>query len=377
MKTRTSISTSFLILFLAWSCQPESIDQKQARLNDLRNKHSALEQEIQQLEKEISGSNTSESSRKKVLVQAQLISDTLFEHFIEIHGVVNSDQNVMINSELAGLIQEVKVKEGQKVSRGQVIAVVNTDLIRQNIKELQTSLDLAKTVFDKQKRLWEQNVGTELQFLEAKSRKESLENSLSTLQTQLSKGFIKSPINGVVDEVFAKTGEMAAPAAPVARVVNMTQSEITADVSEAYLGKIAQGDEVEVEFPSMDKTVSGKIASIGSFINPGNRTFKIYITIGNSALLKPNMLTRVRFKDFHQKQALVVPSDIIQFDRNGNFLFRLIEKDNKLVASKTYIEVGPSYKGNTLITGKLSSGDKVIVKGHRSLTDGEEVKIKK
>lgn len=378
MKTKLASSVFLLLILLLVSCQTETPDQKQARLDELRKEQNAIAGKIKQLEQEISSGTTGSSSKRKVLVYAKTLSDTLFEHFVEVHGVVNSDQNVLINSELPGVIKEVRVKEGQKISKGQIIAVVNTDIISQNIREVKTSLEMAETVYQKQKRLWEQNVGTEMQYLEVKTRKEGLENSLATLQTQLLKGNIKSPIAGIVDEVFAKTGEMAAPAAPVARIVNMEQSEITADVSEAYLEKIQKGDIVEVEFPSVNKSVQGKITSLGSYINPGNRTFKVYISLGqHSRILKPNMLTRIKFKDYSQKSAIVVPSDIIQFDRNGNFLFRMIEKEGKLLASKVYIEMGPSYRGSTLIKNTLRSGDKVIVKGHRSLTDGEEVKIKK
>jgi len=259
------------------------------------------------------------------------------------------------------------------------LATLNSNVIERGIREVQTGLELARTIYKKRKGLWEQKIGSEIQYLQAKNNKESLENKLKTLEAQLEMSKIKAPISGIVDEIAKKEGELAMPGLLLIRVVNLKKVYVNADLSEAYLPKIQNNDSIEVSFPSFpDLTFKTKIQRIGSVVNPENRTFKITILIDNDQeKLKPNMLAIVKMMDFSSESALVVPSIIIKKDINGSYVYRTEKKADKLIASKIYVEPGISEKTNTMINKGLEPGYQVITKGYNLVRNGVEVRINK
>ncbi|MFN6945211.1 MAG: efflux RND transporter periplasmic adaptor subunit [Cytophagaceae bacterium] len=369
MKTFVKILCVAVVLSAAACKQTSEREKKEKQLIDYKKELAQLNSKIKLLEGELN-----DEGDKGVLVEIDTLIASTFEHFVDVHGTVEADMNIQIMPETSGMIQEIKVEKGQKVSKGQVLAVLNTDIIRQNIKELETNLELATRLYEKQANLWKQNIGSELQYLEAKNRKDALENNLASLKTQLSKSYIKSPVSGEIDELFPRIGESASPQAPFARVVNVDKVYITADVSEKYIGKFGKGDDVLIHFPSLGKDIKAKISAAGQFINPNNRTFKITVRLDNKdGSIKPNMLSVLKIKDTFVENALVVPVSLIQDDSKGSFLFIAETEDGKTVARKTYVKTGTTYKGNSVVKEGLTSGDVLITQGFRGIVDGEAI----
>ena len=304
----------------------------------------------------------------------QEVKKQVFESFVEVHGVVESDKNVMVMPEASGIVRSISVKSGQQVRKGQTLGVIDTELIYKNIAEVKKSLEFATDVFNKQKSLYDQKVGTEMQFLEAKNRKETLEKSLSTLQSQASKGVIKSPIDGKIDEVYPKSGEMASPQTPFVRIVNTRDVYLNLDVSESFLNKIKIGDEVQARFPYQKDTMMVKVDYKGNFINPNNRTFKVHCNINKvNKTLPPNLLAVVRLRNEMIKDAIVVPTNIIQNDGKSDFVFVI----SKGQAVKKLVKTGPTYQVSTTILSGLEVGDKLVTQGHKGLTNESKVEVLK
>lgn len=299
---------------------------------------------------------------------------TSFKHYFDVYGNVQSDKTATLVAENPGNVTEILVEEGQEVRKGQVLVRLDDDLYNSNLQELRTSLDLATTLFNKQKRLWEQNVGSEVQYLEAKNRKESLENSVATLEEQKSKARIVAPFAGIVDKIFPKLGEMAGMQMPIARIVNLDQLYITSDVSERYINTLKVGDEVALILNN--DTLSSKITRVGTFINPINRSFEIRVAVGDDVKgIRPNSLVSMKINDMTMKSAITLPSSIIMQDGRGDDYVFVVRKDdkNKDIAVKIQIKTGASYEGKTVVLEGLSAGSLVIDKGARSVRDGDRV----
>ena len=236
---------------------------------------------------------------------------------------------------------------------------------------------MANTIYEKQKSLWDQKVGSEVQYLEAKTNLMSLERKLETLQSQLAMYNIKAPFDGIIDEIFGKVGEVASPAMPVLRIINLKEVYIKSDVSERYLGKIKVGDTAVINFPSLDISMKSQISRIGNFINPGNRTFKIRFEIQNSdSKLKPNLLAEVNIMDYAKNQAIIIPTKVIQETPVGDEFVYVLKRNGSPRAEKHIIQSGFAYKGSVEIVEGLDAGDELIVQGGRSIKDGEIVEVK-
>lgn len=364
------------LLFVFASCGKDANtdEAKKEQLAKFKTELSDLQSKIDALEEDLSDGKEEKEVLKEVEVLTLQKAD--FQHFIEVQGNVTSDQNVMINPEIGGTITSVLVKEGQRVSAGQTIATVDGSIVRQQIQEIKKRLELATQIYDRQANLWTQKIGSEVQYLQAKNNKEALEENLKTVQTQLSKTAITAPISGVIDEVYSNKGEVANPAKPVARIVNLSQVKVEAQVSESYLKYIKQGDKVSLKFPALDIEREAKIAFVGQSIDARNRTFKIQLNLNNSDnLLKPNLLAMVKIKDFEQKDGIAVPSNLIQRASNGDkFLFTVNDKN---IVKKLIIEPSVSYEGKALIIKGLSDGSKVITAGYNEVIDGQNVIVAK
>lgn len=365
------------------SCTPkESTSEKQTLLaskkEQLAKKKTALktlEGEIDLLKKEIA---ELEPAREKapVLITTETVETEDFKRYTQVQASVLSDDQVFVSSETGGRLLSVKVKEGQYVKRGQLIATVDLKSLSDQKAELETSMSLAKDVYDRQKRLWDQNIGSEVQFLQAKNNYERLEKSLTTLNTQLAKANIYSPITGVVDKEFLKAGEIAAPGAPIVQLFNPNKLIIAADVPESYLGKIKRGDKVEINFPAINKEVTKTISLLGRTIDPSNRTFKVEVNTSNEGgALKPNLLAELKFNDYTKKEAIIVPLEIVQEEVSGKkYVYTAGKKEGKDVAMKSYVTIGEGYQGNIIIEEGLKAGDQIIIDGARSVANGDPIK---
>lgn len=365
------------LIYLVSACGSKStstLDALFAQRDSLRKEQDALLAKIASVDAQITLLDT---SIKHSNVTSYPLAPTNFAHYFEIYGNVESDQNVEVLPEVAGEIKNILVKEGDPVKKGQKLVQINDEVIAKNIAEIQTAYSLANDVYNRQKRLWDQKIGSEMQFLESKNNKESLEQRLKTLQTQQAMSSVEAPFDGVVDQIFVKTGEMAGPGMPLLRIVNLQKQYVRADVSEAYLGRVKKGTEVKLQFPSLNMEMDTTISLVGQFINPQNRTFNVRVNLeSNNELLKPNLLALMLIKDFEQDSAIVVPTDMVQETSKGeSFVYTLQKDQNGTLVRKVFIEVGKSYNNQTHVLSGLKANDVLINKGARSVQDGQYVNV--
>ncbi|WKN31200.1 efflux RND transporter periplasmic adaptor subunit [Porifericola rhodea] len=351
----------------------QQIQEYKQEIKDLQSKVKALEQEVAQADP-----NYAAADRNATLVTTIPVKQETFRHFVEVRGEVTSRQNVTISAQVPAMVNRVPATKGQVVRKGEVLVVQDAETIRTNIAEVQTSLELAETRFKRQSNLWDQNIGSEFQFLEAKNAKESLERKLSTLNAQLNDYIIRAPFSGTIDEVFVKEGEMAQPGVPMVRLVSMNDMYIEADISETYLGQFKKGDSVEVVLPSLNEEINTTISAVGQVINQNNRTFTIEVKIPSSEnKLKPNMLAELRLKDFEKSDAFVVPTNLIQSDNQGDFVYVAVQESgtDKFVADKKHIQRGKTYNNETMVKTGLSGDERIIDQGFRNVAEGVNVRI--
>ncbi|CAN5212332.1 efflux RND transporter periplasmic adaptor subunit [soil metagenome] len=371
----------FLAIVLGVSaCEQDTTDaqEKRRELQEARNEYQALKERISKLETELKeiDPDYARESHKAVLVSTFVASKNTFEHKVDVRGSVQTRRNVVVSAQLPGTIQTVHVREGQKVSKGQLLVSLDTDVIRSNINELKSSLELAKTMYERQSRLWDQKIGTEVQYLQAKNNVESLESKLAAANAQLDQALIRAPFTGAVDEVQAREGEMASPGIPLVRVTSPEDMYIHADVSERFLGKVVTGDEVEIYFPVQDKRISSVISSVSNVINPENRTFRVEVRIPkNDLTLKPNQVSILEIRDYVNDEAITVPTRLILRDDAGEYVYSITNTDNNKVAKKVRVKSGMTYDGRTEIVEGLQGNEEIVDKGFRDVAEGVEVAI--
>jgi membrane fusion protein, multidrug efflux system len=348
------------------------ISQKKA----VQSKIDSLNKKLISLDKAISKLDKNEKLLKVTVVK---IKPTVFKHYLAIQGTVGTDKNSIIRPELSGIVKAILVKETQKVKKGEALIQLDDALISDNINELKTQLDLAETTFRRQERLWHQKIGSEIQFLQAKTNKESLERKLKTLKTQLGKAIITAPFSGTVDAILPKVGEFVSPQTPIIRLVNLDEVYIEADVSENYIGSIKKGTEAKLTFTNLNKSIETKVDQVADFIEPNNRSFKIKIFISNTNnVLKPNLIAGIKLNDFTSKNAITIPSSIVQEDQDGNnFVYTIKKINNKNRVVKTPIKKGLTYNNLTLIKSGLNINSIVVNLGARGIKDGQFVTIAK
>ncbi|MBU0486747.1 MAG: efflux RND transporter periplasmic adaptor subunit [Bacteroidetes bacterium] len=368
-----------LILFFLASC---SGGKKEADIKDqiraYKEEISTTQAKIRELEEQLSKDATV-VDHSFIPVRLQEIQPIEFEHFIEVSGTVEAANDAFVSPEINGQIKKILVNEGAIVSKGQVLAVLNTNLIEQSMAELRKRMEMADTIFSKQKSLWEMKIGSEVQYLQAKNNKESLEKTMKTLEAQRELAIVKAPFSGIVDEIFQKEGEMSTPGIRLMQLVNLSELYINSDVSEAYLSSVHKGEMVEVNFPSYpDLTLDIPVHRVGNVINPQNRTFVVQLKMQNiSDKIKPNLIAKVRINDFRTDSAMVIPSLIIRDDMKGRFIYIEEMKDGVTTAKKTYISTGISYSDKTMVTGGLLVGQKVITDGFNLVTEGSKIRVVK
>ena len=369
----------FLILALiVISCgSTDRSEQLREQIKSKKDQVMTINNEIRSLEEELAGLDEEDPDKYKILVVAEEISYQPFQHYFIAHGSVESISEAFISPEINGQIKEIKVREGQRVQKGQLLVVLNTSITENTIEEVKTSLELATTIYERQKRLWDQEVGSELQYLQAKNNKEALESKLNTLQAQLDMAYIRSPIDGIVDDIFNKEGELAIPGMQLMQIVNLSDLYINAEISEAYLPKISKGDVVNLTFPSYPNIeMQVPIVRIGNVINPQNRSFTVQLRINNrEEKLKPNILALIEIMDYSTDAALVVPTIILKQDIKGTYMYIVAEDEEGYHAKKIYVETGITYQDKSIITKGLKPGQKVIVKGYNLVSDGAKIKM--
>jgi len=366
-----------IIIFLV-SCSNKETEQSiRDQITTYRKEVSALNQKISELEKKLGAMSSGENSAQKIPVEVSAIAYEPFNHYIQVSGTAEAVKEAYISPEVGGQIREIYVKEGDYVEKGRLLAKLNTEITESSIADMESALELATVVFEKQERLWEKGIGSEIQYLNAKNNKESLAQKLVTLQAQLDMAMIKSPVSGVVDEIYRKKGELAMPGGQLMQIVNLDELYINADVSETYLGQVNEGAVVKVEFPVYpEMQMEIPIFRKGNVINPNNRTFTIQLKMKNpDGLLKPNILSVVHINDFSADSALVIPSALIKQDITGSYLYVIQQTEGKLIAKKVYVTTGKSYLDKTMVVTGLEPGQQVIVQGYNQVSDGSEVYV--
>jgi len=366
-----------LIILIAASCGPAKEDGSvKEQIKTYKDEVSQLNIKIRELEQQLLESGEAAEGYLTPVTVRELIEEP-FTHYFQVSGNVDAVDKAYISPEINGQIKQVFVREGEYVKKGQLLAKLNTSITENTIEEVKTQLELAKTLYEKQKQLWEKNIGSEVQYLQAKNNKEAMENKLQTLKAQLDMAYIKSPIEGIVDVIDIEEGELAMPGIQLMQVVNLNKMKILAEVSEKYLPVIQKGDMVEVRFPTYPEIeLNVAVLRTGNVINLGNRTFPVELRIDNiEEKFKPNILALLTFLDFNKEDALVIPSIIIKKDIRGEYVYITREHEEAQHAKKVYITTGRSYNDETLVLEGLNAGDKVIIEGYSLVTDGTEVNV--
>jgi membrane fusion protein, multidrug efflux system len=373
MKKYTTFLLAGLSLLVVACQQNDELEEKKNQLEEYQKQLSELRTKIDNLSKEIAREDPefAREQRKAVLITTTEPELGTFSHYVEVTGAVLSKKNVNISAEVTGRIQEVKAVEGMRVKRGQELAIVDAESIQRNIDEVKTQLELASTVFEKQQRLWEQEIGTEIQYLEAKNRKENLEKNLATLETQMSRTIIKAPFDGSVEEVMVRLGELVQPGSSILNFVGESDLYVEADISERYVGVVTQGDSVEVMFPSLNRRLKTKVTAVGAVINPNNRTFKVEVFLPRIENIKPNMVSTLRIKDYEKEHAVMVSSNLILQDNQGDYVF-VVENGNSV---KRYVKRGMTQRETTEIVDGLEGSEVLVDKGFREVGNNFKVNI--
>ncbi len=367
---------SLFAIALLFSCSQDDLAQLKSKRTSLKAEISKAKGDLLDVEDKIKGI---EGEEKKIYeVTTQSLSSSTFKHFFEVQGVVEADKVINVNPEATGSIRTIQVSEGQRVQAGHVLATLDSEILTNGIKELEVSLKLAKILFEKQERLYKQNIGSEIQYLQSKSNYDGLVSKIETMKSQEDLYVVKAPFAGIVDEIFPKVGELAMPQGTILRLVNLDKVKVESEISEKYIPIIKKGTLVDVKFPSLEKNMECTISRTGEFINPSNRSYKIQIALENyNNDLKPNMIATLLIKDFEQKNAVTIPSNSIQQDHEGNeYVYVAVKKGSQVFVEKRTIETGLSYDNAMYVKSGLKTGDQLIMKGARNIQDGQEISVR-
>lgn len=357
-----------LICLAMISCNSD----KKAQLEKLKKEYSDLGDKIKTLEKEIAAEGGAKTEKSTEVTTID-IDITPFDHYLEVQGKIDGDENVSVSPKTIGIITSIEVKEGQAVTKGQVLAHIDDAVMKKSIAELDSTLVYATNLYNKQKKLWDQKIGSEVQYLTAKNTKESLESKKKTLKEQLDMYKIISPINGTVEEIPIKIGQSAAPGIAAFRVVNLSKVKVVSDIAETYSAKIKNGNNVKIYFPDLDKEIDAKITFASKYINAINRTFVVESKLTNTSdEYRANMVAVVKINDYHVDSAIVIPVNAIQNIDSKDYVYLSVSGK----ATKTQITTGKTYNGYTEVLSGLKKGDKLISVGYQNLEDGEKISVK-
>lgn len=374
MKKIILIATFSALLF---SCgkkeENANIDSLIASKNlvSIKAKRAELQTQLTQLDNAIAELDVKKT--EEALVTVETVKDTVFSHYLEVQGNVNTKENLIIYPQFAGILNTVNVIAGQKVSKGQVLGTIDDGGLSQQLAQLENQLALAKTTFERQKRLWDQKIGSEIQYLQAQTNMVSQQKAVSQMKAQLAKTRVIAPFNGVIDELIAERGQVVGPGQGLMRIVNLNNMFISTTVPESYIGKLKVGTEVSVYLASLGKSFNGKIRQVGNNINPNNRSFGIEVSVPNTDnLLRPNQVAKLKITDYTNAKAVVVPSNVIQEDADGNqFVFEVSSvKDKTGIAKKVIVKVGKTSDNFTEILSGLEPKTVLVGDGVKTVSEG-------
>ena len=371
------IYISFMLLIAACSAG-DSLDAKKAQLASLNTQLEETKQQISALEKEIALLDTSEIIRKPKLISTMLVEPSPFNHYIDVQGIIESEENISVQPGMPGVVTAVYVKEGDFVSQGQLLGETDNRAMKENIAQLQTNLDFAKSTYEKQQRLWNQKIGSEIQYLQAKTQYESLQNSIEALKAQLEMTRMKAPISGSVDQVNVKVGEYAAPGIMGAfNVVNFNKMKVTAKVADSYIDKVKTGNPVKIYLSDLNKTVEGKITFVSKVVNSMSRTFLVEIALGKTENnIRPNMLANLSINDERLDSVIVIPSNLVQKDSDGNnYVITAQGKNEQMKALKVSVKTGLSYGDKVVINEGLEPMTKLVTSGYQEVVNGQAITV--
>ncbi len=375
MKNRFYLST-FALLFLGLllgACSSAPKD-KATQLAEMKAQHAKLSGEIRKLELEVAKENPDANAPRSKDVAVVELTPKPFDYYIQTQGSVEAFDNIVISARTGGAITQVFAKEGDVVKKGQTLAQIDNSITLRSIEEVKSGLELANSVYERQKNLWDQKIGTEVQYLQAKTNKESLEKRLATLNEQLDMSRVKSPINGSIDEVNMKIGQNAAPGIPAFRVVSSDKLKMKANVSESYVTDISTGNKANLTFSDVNKSIEAKVTFVGRTINQLSRTFAVEVALPPNEDLRPNMTGVLRIIFHSEKAAIVVPVNIVQEVNEQKIVYTATMEGDKMVAKRNVVEVGGVYGNMAQIKSGLKAGDKIITVGFQGLNEGELVK---
>lgn len=364
------VATSILLV----ACGGKSTDDliKDKDLTALKTKKTELQAEIAKIDAVLLGGTKAPES--EALVSVLTVKDTVFNHYLEIQGNVDTKENILVQPEFSGTLTSLNVKAGQRVSKGQILGRVDDAGMSQQLASIENQYALAKTTFERQKNLWDKKIGSEIQYLQAQTQMISAQKSVAQMRAQVAKTLIRAPFSGTIDEVFVERGQVVSPNPQgLMRIVNLSNMYVSTSVPETYIGKLKSGTIVDVYLTSLGKTYKGKVRQVGSYINPSNRSFGIEVSVPNpDNLLRPNQVAKLKIIDYTAKNALVVPTNVVQEDGEKNKFVYVATNVNgkKAVAKKVIVKVGKSSDNVTEILSGLSANDVIVTEGVNTISDG-------
>lgn len=364
-----------MIVFTIFSCgnKEETLADKKAKLVELQKEQSTLAATIKTLQDEI-GAKDSDRIEKVKTVSVTPVLASNFEHFVEATGRLEAEHNVFVTPQMGGAITKIYAKIGDYVKKGQKIATIDNSILRNSMQEVQIQLETAKTLYERQKNLWDLKIGTEIQLIQAKAAVESLERRITTLKSQDAMNTVLAPISGMVDEVRLKEGEMAAPGLGILRIVNFNDLKVVANIADTYAGTISKGDVVKIKFPDLQKEVTARLTFVSQTINPVSRTFSVEAKIPSSdKSFKPNLSAIININDQSKGGAIVIPQNYIQNTEQGSIVYIAVTEGNKKIAKAKIVTTGLSYDGKIEIKSGLNIGDALITEGYQEIVDGQAV----
>lgn len=341
-------------------------------ITELKNKKAALEADLAKIDASLA--TLDKKSEEIALVGVKAVKDTTFNHYLDIQGNVDTKQNILVQPEFSGTLVSLNVKAGDKVSTGQVLGRVDDAGMSQQLASAENQYNLAKTTFERQKNLWAQKIGSEIQYLQAQTQMISAQKAVAQMRAQVAKTVIKAPFTGTIDEVFVERGQVVAPSQQgLMRIVNLGSMYVSTSIPETYVGKVRVGTPVEASITSIGKNYTGTIRQVGKNINPANRSFGIEVSVPNpEGLLRPNQVAKLKIIDYVKKNAIVVPSGVIQTDGKGNKFVYIVSNanSNSGVAKKAIVKTGQSSDNVTEILSGLSAKDLVVTEGVNTISEG-------
>lgn len=355
-------------LLLASCGEPSKEDQLKnlkVQLGEIQSKIAALEEEI-----------GTKKDEKTTPVELLSVQSSEFNRYVSIQSIVESDRNSDLSPQMGGIVTQVLVQEGDFVKEGQTIIKLDDSIQQKRLSEAKNRLEFIKTLFERQKRVWEQKAGSEIEYLKAKNDLESMEKSIQIIEQEIDMLKIKAPFSGIIDVVNTKIGQVLSPGMPAVRLTSNSGLKVKAELSESYIVNFKRGDLAEVSFPDLNiEPVKLPISSVSRSVDKKNRTINAYVNIPSNLDVQPNMICVTKLRDYHLDSAIVVPVNLVQKDLNGEYIYVAENKDGKQIASKRPIISGESYKDMVVIKNGLNPGDKVITVGSLNIKEGDVLEI--